>query len=58
MSQPKQMQIRLYRELKPETTSNEPDLWFQELRLLRRLSVENRAQIRRIDLKPGLNSRS
>lgn len=55
MSQNKQMQFSLGREAKPAPTLTEPDLWFQELRLLHRLSEDGTAQIRHIELKPGLN---
>ncbi len=55
MSQNTQTQLALGRDLKPSSALTEPQLWFQELRLLHRLSVDKEAEIRRIDLKPGLN---
>ncbi|MGH8017133.1 MAG: hypothetical protein ACREIA_02410 [Opitutaceae bacterium] len=55
MSKERQTQLQLARELKPAAGSIEPDVWFQELRLLHRLTADKAAQIRRINLNPGLN---
>ena len=55
MSRANQSQFEFARVVTPAVGSNEPDLWFQELRLLHRLSADQSAEIRRISLNPGLN---
>ena len=53
MSKENQSQFPFARVLTPAAGSNEPNLWFQELRLLRHLSGGPSDEIRKISLKPG-----
>ncbi len=55
MSRAVQTQFEFARKVTPGEKAQEPDLWFQELRLMRRLSTEEDALIRRIPLRAGLN---
>lgn len=55
MSRVTQPQFEFARTLTPGPDANEPELWFQELRLLHKISQEEGAEIRRIELRAGLN---
>lgn len=46
---------KLGRVIKPDTEREEPVLWFRELRILRKLETGKANEIRRVELRRGLN---
>ena len=55
MSKVTQSYFGFARKINPDGKRQEPAVWFQEVRLLRKLSLETHDVIRRIKLKTGLN---